>query len=100
MSKLFDTGILYFPDTVIFCSKDLNLEIHTQEEALTNKTLLDSQHPELYYKVNLAIQQANLVKVLSKDLYKALWKSNDEMITKYYDNNKVTLLEIEKELEE
>lgn len=103
MCKIYDTFIYICPDQVVFCGEDTSFLFHTQNEVLQNKSLLDEIYPELCLKILSVLQNKymnkTLVKVLSKDLYKALWESEDPMVTRFYDDSKITQEDLYKELE-
>lgn len=60
------------------------MELYTQNDVIESKNLLDS-YPELFYRVNLAIQNTSCVKILNKDKYLELWRKEDLRITRYSD---------------
>lgn len=98
---MFNTNITYFEnntDTIIFPSNGVNMEFHTQIEILDNKPkLMEDIGEDLFYKIYHAVRFVPTVKVLQKDLYKALWNKDDPRISRWYDNNKTSPVELYKQ---
>ena len=63
--------------SIIFATNNLNSTYLTICEAMEDKSNMDKEYPELFFKVKQALQYHSSVQLLKMEEYKKLWNTTE-----------------------